>query len=56
MEDKLGTIENGKLGDLVVLDRDYRTAGDEDLKRIKPILTTVGGAIVHDSGDLTRRP
>jgi predicted amidohydrolase YtcJ len=56
MEDKLGTIENGKLGDLVVLDRDYRTAGDEDLKRIKPILTTVGGTIVYDSGDLTRRP
>jgi predicted amidohydrolase YtcJ len=55
MEDKLGTIENGKLGDLVVLDRDYRTTGDEGLKRIKPILTTVGGTIVHDSGDLTRR-
>lgn len=54
LEDKLGTIENGKLGDLVVLDRDYRTAGDEDLKRIKPILTTVGGTIVHDSGELTR--
>ncbi len=55
MEDKLGTIENGKLGDLVVLDRDYRTVRDEDLKKIKPLLTTVGGKIVYDSGELTRR-
>ena len=56
MEDKIGTIEDGKLADLVVLDRDYLTVTDEELKRIKPILTTVGGDIVHDSGDLTRRP
>lgn len=55
MEDRLGTIENGKLGDLVVLDRDYRTVSDEDLKKIKPVLTTVGGVIVYDSGELTRR-
>ncbi|MEV5413806.1 amidohydrolase family protein [Thermopolyspora sp. NPDC052614] len=55
MEDKLGTIENGKLGDLVVLDRDYRTVRDEDIKKIKPLLTTVGGQIVYDSGELTRR-
>jgi predicted amidohydrolase YtcJ len=53
MEDKLGSIEVGKLGDLVVLDRDYRTVSDEELKRIKPILTTVGGQIVYDSGELT---
>jgi len=55
MEDRLGTIENGKLGDLVVLDRDYRTVSDEDLKRLRPLLTTVGGVVVHDSGELTRR-
>ena len=54
MEDKLGTIETGKLGDLVVLDRDYRTVSDEDLKRISPILTAVGGRVVHDTGELTR--
>src|SRR5690606_17690759 len=32
MEDRLGTIEPGKLADLVVLDRDYFTVPDEDLK------------------------
>jgi predicted amidohydrolase YtcJ len=54
MEGKLGTIETGKLGDLVVLDRDYRTVSDAELTRIRPILTAVGGQVVHDSGDLTR--
>jgi predicted amidohydrolase YtcJ len=54
MEDKLGTIEVGKLGDIVILDRDYRSVSDEDLKRLQPILTLVGGKIVHDSGALTR--
>jgi predicted amidohydrolase YtcJ len=49
MEDKLGTLEVGKLGDLVVLDRDYRTVSDDDLKRIRPVLTAVGGQIVHDA-------
>jgi predicted amidohydrolase YtcJ len=53
MEDKLGTIESGKLGDIVVLDRDYRTVSDADLPWLQPILTVVGGQVVHDSGDLT---
>lgn len=50
MEDKLGTIETGKIGDLVVLDKDYHTVSDEDLKRINPILTVLGGKIVYDAG------
>jgi len=53
MEDKLGTIETGKLGDIVVLDRDYRAVADADLPWLQPILTVVGGQIVHDSGELT---
>jgi predicted amidohydrolase YtcJ len=52
MEDKLGTIEVGKLGDMVVLDRDYRRVSDEDLKRVHPVLTVVGGKVVYDSGAL----
>ena len=50
MEDRIGTIETGKLADLVVLDKDYFTATDEELKRIRPVLTVVGGRVVHDAG------
>jgi hypothetical protein len=48
MEERLGTIEEGRLADLVVLDRDYFTVPDEDLKRIGSVLTLVGGEIVHE--------
>jgi hypothetical protein len=48
MEDRLGTIEEGRLADLVVLDRDYFTVPDEDLKRIRSVLTLVGGEVVHE--------
>ena len=48
-EDQLGSIEVGKLGDLVVLDRDYFAVPNEELKRIRSILTVVGGEIVHDA-------
>jgi len=53
-EDELGSIEKGKLGDLVVLDRDYFSASDADMRRIRPILTVVDGEVVHDSGVLRR--
>jgi predicted amidohydrolase YtcJ len=49
-EDEIGTIEAGKLADLVVLSGDYFTVPDEDLKRIRSVLTIVGGRIVHDAG------
>src|SRR5688572_936403 len=51
-EDHLGTIEKGKLADLVVLDRDYFAVPNEELKRIRSVLTIVGGNIVHDANVL----
>lgn len=51
-EDRLGVIEPGRLGDLVVLDRDYfdiRRVSDADLKKIRSQLTVVGGVVVHDT-------
>jgi predicted amidohydrolase YtcJ len=50
MEDRIGTIEPGKLADLVVLNQDYFSVPDEDIKRTRAILTVVGGAVVHDAG------
>jgi predicted amidohydrolase YtcJ len=52
MEDKIGSIETGKLGDLLVLNHDYFGVRDEDIKKTRPVLTVVGGKIVHDSGVL----
>lgn len=49
-EDRLGTIEVGKLGDLAVLNQDYFTVTDEDLKKIRSVMTVVGGRVVHDAG------
>jgi hypothetical protein len=50
MEDRIGTIEEGKLADLVVLNQDYFSVPDDDIKRTRSIMTVVGGKIVHDAG------
>jgi hypothetical protein len=48
-ENNLGSIQPGKLADLVVLDRDYLSIPAEQIKDIKPMLTIVGGRIVYDA-------
>jgi predicted amidohydrolase YtcJ len=48
-EDNLGSIQPGKLADLVVLDRDYLTVPADQIKDIKPLMTMVGGRIVYDA-------
>jgi predicted amidohydrolase YtcJ len=52
MEDKIGSIEPGKLADLAVLDRDYFAVPDADIKKIRSVLTIVDGKIVHNAGNL----
>lgn len=48
-EDNLGSIQPGKLADLLVLDRDYLTVPADQIKNIKPVITMVGGRIVYDA-------
>ncbi len=50
--DELGSIETGKLGDLVVLSADYfdpQRVPDEGIKRLESVLTVVGGRVVYDA-------
>jgi predicted amidohydrolase YtcJ len=51
-EQSLGSLEVGRLGDVVVLNDDYFTVPAEKLKNIRSVLTVVGGAVVHDTGDV----
>jgi predicted amidohydrolase YtcJ len=55
MEDRLGSLEPGKHADLTVLNRDHMTCTDEELKRMAPVMTMVGGKIVHDTAGLGGR-
>ena len=48
-EDNLGSIQPGKLADLVVIDRDYLTVPADQIKDIKSVMTIVGGRIVYDA-------
>jgi predicted amidohydrolase YtcJ len=49
-ENNLGSLQPGKLADLVALDRDYLTVPADQIKDIKPVLTMVGGRVVYESG------
>jgi hypothetical protein len=51
-EAKLGSIEPGKLGDLVVLSADYfdqKRVPDTELRKLHSVLTVVDGKIIYDT-------
>jgi hypothetical protein len=52
--DKLGSIEAGKLADLVVLDQDYLTMPDDNVKNMQPQLTVFDGKIVFVHSDFAK--
>jgi len=45
-EEAIGSIEPGKLADLAVIVRDYLGCPEEDIRKIKVLLTMVGGKVV----------
>lgn len=48
-EDRKGSIEPGKLADLIVLDGPILETSPEDLLTMSPILTMIGGEVVFES-------
>jgi predicted amidohydrolase YtcJ len=46
-EDTMGSLQPGKLADLIVLDRDYLTVPDNDIPKLKVLMTLVGGTVQH---------
>ncbi|KAK3294864.1 uncharacterized protein B0H64DRAFT_196925 [Chaetomium fimeti] len=53
-EKLLGVLEVGRLGDVAVLSDDYFSVPDDELKRLRSVLTVVGGVVIHNSGELGR--
>lgn len=51
---EVGSIERGKLADMIVLDRDFLTVPEAELAENRVLLTMVGGRIVYDAGRLQR--
>jgi predicted amidohydrolase YtcJ len=43
-----GTLEAGKLADLILIDRDVLTCPADDIKDTKVLLTVVGGKVVFE--------
>ena len=48
-EGNLGSLQPGKYADLLVLDRDYLTVPEDDIKDLKPVITMVGGRVVYEA-------
>ena len=44
-----GSIEPGKLADFAVINKDYLTCPEDEIKDIDPLRTVVGGRIVYDT-------
>ncbi|OLC31324.1 MAG: hypothetical protein AUH81_18105 [Candidatus Rokubacteria bacterium 13_1_40CM_4_69_5] len=48
-EGRVGSLEPGKLADLIVLSDDYLTVPEDRIPKIRSVLTIVGGNVVYES-------
>jgi predicted amidohydrolase YtcJ len=54
LDGKVGTLEVGKLADLIVLNRDYFRVPVDDIRTLTSQLTVVDGEIVLADGEFAR--
>ena len=48
-EDTKGSLEPGKLADMIVIDRDYLECPEDDIKDTQTLKTWVGGKLVYEA-------
>jgi predicted amidohydrolase YtcJ len=48
-ENMLGSIEKGKYADVVILSGDYMTQPENEIERLEPVMTIVGGQVVYET-------
>jgi hypothetical protein len=48
-EDTRGSIEKGKLADLVVIDRDYLQCPEDEIRRIEPLMVISNGRVAYNN-------
>ena len=46
-EKEKGTLEVGKLADMVVIDRDYLTCPEDEIREIQPVVVMIEGKVVY---------
>jgi predicted amidohydrolase YtcJ len=53
-EGRKGSIEVDKLADLVVLNADYLTVPEEQIRSLESLMTIVGGRVVYSAGPFAK--
>lgn len=52
MENSIGSLETGKLADLIVLDRDIRAINPQDISETKVLMTVLGGQEIYRAAEM----
>jgi predicted amidohydrolase YtcJ len=51
LDDEVGSLEKGKLADMVVLDRDILTCPEDEIRAIRPVATYLSGKAVFERNE-----